>query len=84
MEEIYKIEYKLSDWIVFREEKFAFDEMEEVSDLESIVQDIASYLRDSDEDMPIDYLTVRVNGKKEYRFRITEEKVSIFYANVLQ
>lgn len=84
MEEIYKIEYKLSDWIVFREEKFAFDEMEEASDLESIVQDIASYLRDSDEDMPIDYLTVRVNGKKEYRFRITEEKVSIFYANVLQ
>lgn len=83
MEEIYKIEYKLSDWILFREEKFAFDEMEEASDLESIVQDIASYLRDSDEDMPIDYLTVRVNGEKEYRFRITEEKVSIFYANVL-
>lgn len=84
MEEIYKIEYKLSDWILFREEKFPFDEMEEVSDLESIVQDIASYLRDCDEDMPIDYLTVRVNGKKEYRFRITEEKVSIFYVNVLQ
>lgn len=78
MKQIYKIEYKLGDWVVFREEKQPFEEMECPQDLESIVQDIASFLRDNDEEMPIDYLLVRVNGEQEYRFRIAEEKVSIF------
>lgn len=81
--EIYKVEYKLGTWKVFRNEKQPFEEMECPQDLESIVQDIASFLRDSDEEMPIDYLLVRVNGEQEYRFRIAEEKVSIFSAVAL-
>lgn len=81
--EIYKVEYQLGTWQFFRNEKQPFDEIETPQDLESIVEDIASFLRDNDEEMPIDYLKVRINGKEEYRFKINEEKVSIFSCSVI-